>query len=78
MDTTKLRVNAKILPLLQQDIIPVITGFIGADQHGRITTLGRSGSDYTATIIASCINANEVYLWSDVNGLLTADPFDSG
>jgi aspartate kinase len=74
MNTTKLRVNAKILPLLQRDIIPVVTGFIGADQHGRITTLGRSGSDYTATIIASCIQADEVYLWSDVNGLLTADP----
>ena len=74
MNTTKLRVNAKILPLLQQDIIPVVTGFIGADQHGRVTTLGRSGSDYTATIIASCIQANEVYLWSDVDGLLTADP----
>ena len=55
MDTTNLRVNAKILPLFQQSIIPVVTGFIGADQHGRVTTLGRSGSDYTATIIASCI-----------------------
>jgi aspartate kinase len=74
MNTTKLRVNAKILPLLQRNIIPVVTGFIGADQHGRITTLGRSGSDYTATIIASCIQANEVYLWSNVDGLLTADP----
>ncbi len=74
MDTTKLRINTKITPLLQQDIIPVITGFIAADQHGRITTLGRSGSDYTATIIASCIQADEVYLWSDVDGLLTADP----
>jgi len=74
MDTTKLRVNAKILPILQQDIIPVVTGFIGADQYGRITTLGRSGSDYTATIIASCIQADDVYLWSDIDGLLTADP----
>ncbi len=45
-----------------------------ADQYGHITTLGRSGSDYTATIIASCIDADEVYLWSDVDGLLTADP----
>ena len=54
--------------------IPVITGYIAADQHGYITTLGRSGSDYTVTIIASCINADEVYLWSDVDGLLTADP----
>jgi aspartate kinase len=74
MDTTKFRVNTKILPLLLKDVIPVVTGFIGADQHGYITTLGRSGSDYTATIIASCVQADEVYLWSDVNGLLTADP----
>jgi aspartate kinase len=74
MDTTKFRVTTKILPLLLKDVIPVVTGFIGADQHGHITTLGRSGSDYTATIIASCIQADEVYLWSDVNGLLTADP----
>ena len=74
MNTTKLRVNAKILPLLQQDMVPIVTGFIGNDQHGRVTTLGRSGSDYTATIIASCIQADEVYLWSDVDGLLTADP----
>ena len=51
-----------------------MTGFIGADQFGHITTLGRSGSDYTATIIASCIDADEVYLWSDIDGLLTADP----
>ncbi len=74
INTTKLRVNAKLSPLLEQNIIPVITGYIGADQYGRITTLGRSGSDYTATIIASCISADEVYLWSDVDGLLTADP----
>src|SRR6476661_5576342 len=74
MDTTKLRVNAKILPMFRQDVIPVVTGFIGADQFGHITTLGRSGSDYTATIIASCIDADEVYLWSDIDGLLTADP----
>ena len=74
INTTKLRVNAKILPMFRQDIIPVVTGFIGADQFGHITTLGRSGSDYTATIIASCIDADEVYLWSDIDGLLTADP----
>lgn len=74
LNTTKLRVNAKLIPLLQEGKIPVITGYIAADQHGHITTLGRSGSDYTATIIASCVNADEVYLWSDVDGLLTADP----
>jgi aspartate kinase len=74
MNTTKFRVNAKLIPLILEGKIPVITGYIAADQHGYITTLGRSGSDYTATIIASCINADEVYLWSDVDGLLTAEP----
>jgi aspartate kinase len=74
MDTTKFRVNAKLVPLLQKNIIPVVTGYIAADQHDRVTTLGRSGSDYTATIIAFCVNADMVYLWSDVNGLMTADP----
>jgi aspartate kinase len=74
MNTTRFRVNAKLIPLILEGKIPVITGYIAADQHGYITTLGRSGSDYTATIIASCIDADEVYLWSDVDGLLTAEP----
>jgi len=74
MDTTKFRVNAKLIPILQKNIIPVVTGYIAADQHDHVTTLGRSGSDYTATIIASCVNADIVYLWSDVDGLMTADP----
>ncbi|VFJ13207.1 putative aspartokinase [Candidatus Nitrosocosmicus franklandus] len=74
MDTTKFRVNARLVPILQKNIIPVVTGYIAADQHDHVTTLGRSGSDYTATIIAFCINADVVYLWSDVDGLMTADP----
>ena len=74
MDTTKLRVVHKIEPLLKDNVIPVITGFIGADQNGNITTIGRGGSDYTASIIGASINANEVWLWSDVDGLMTADP----
>lgn len=74
MDTTKLRVSHKIEPLLAQRKIPVITGFIGADQHGSITTIGRGGSDYTATIVAASINADEVWLWGDTDGLITADP----
>jgi aspartate kinase len=73
IDTTKIRVKYHIDPLLKENKIPVITGFIGADQNGNITTLGRSGSDYTATIIAVCIDADEVWLWTDVNGLMTAD-----
>src|ERR687885_801262 len=74
IDTTKLRVNHKIEPLLNDDIVPVVTGFIGADQYGNTTTIGRGGSDYTATIIAASVNADEVWLWSDVDGLMTADP----
>ena len=73
MNTTKLRVHHKIEPLLKEKIIPVITGFIGFDQNGNTTTIGRGGSDYSATIIAASINANEVWLWGDVNGLMTAD-----
>ncbi|HZC20992.1 MAG TPA: aspartate kinase [Nitrososphaeraceae archaeon] len=74
MDTTKLRLVHKIEPLLKANVIPVITGFIGADQHGNTTTIGRGGSDYAATIISAGINADEVWLWSDVDGLMTADP----
>lgn len=74
MDTTRLRVNHKIEPMLKDNVIPVVTGFIGADQHGNTTTIGRGGSDYTATIIAASISADEVWLWSDVDGLMTADP----
>ena len=73
MDTTKLRVHHKIEPLIKQRIIPVVTGFIGCDQNGNTTTIGRGGSDYSATIIAASINANEVWLFGDVNGLMTAD-----
>src|ERR687893_771845 len=74
MDTTKLRVRRRIESLLEQKITPVITGFIASDQNGNVTTLGRGGSDYTATIIAASINADEIWLWSDVDGLMTADP----
>jgi aspartate kinase len=74
MDTTRLRVSKTLEPLLGKKIIPVIGGFAGADQHGHITTFGRGGSDYTATIIASCIKADEVWLMSDVDGLMSADP----
>ena len=74
MDTTKFRVHHKIEPLLKEKTIPVVTGFIGCDQNGNLTTIGRGGSDYSATIIAASINADEVWLWGDLDGLMTADP----
>ncbi len=54
--------------------LPVITGFVGKDKSGNITTLGRGGSDYTASIIGAAIGAKEIQIWTDVNGIMTADP----
>ena len=66
-------------PMLRQNLsnvklVPVITGFIGKSQNGAITTLGRGGSDYTAAIIGSAIKAEEIQIWTDVDGIMTADP----
>ena len=74
MDTTRLRVSKALGPLLDAGTMPVVGGFVGADQHGRVTTLGRGGSDYTATTVGACIGAGEIWLMSEVDGLLTADP----
>ena len=74
IDTTRLRVSKSIDNLFSKKVIPVIGGFAGADQHGHTTTFGRGGSDYSATIIGSCIKADEIWLMSDVDGLMTADP----
>jgi aspartate kinase len=74
MDLTRERCQARLRPLLQQGIVPVITGFIGATEEGVLTTLGRGGSDYSATILGSVLDADEVIIWTDVDGVLTADP----
>ena len=74
MDTTRLRISKTTDLLFSTRTIPVVGGFAGADQHGHVTTFGRGGSDYTATIIGSCIKADEIWLMSDVDGLMTADP----
>jgi aspartate kinase len=74
MDTTRLRVSKTIDSLFLKKTIPVVGGFVGADQHGHVTTFGRGGSDYSATIIGSCVKADKIWLMSDVDGLMTADP----
>ena len=61
-------------PLLQAGIVPVVTGFIGATPEGVVTTLGRGGSDYSAAILGSILPADDVWIWTDVNGVMTADP----
>jgi len=74
MEPTRIRCEARLRPLLQQGVVPVVTGFIGATAEGVLTTLGRGGSDYSATILGGALGADEVIIWTDVNGVLTADP----
>ena len=66
-------IRERIIPLLESKI-PVVTGFIGETKKGVITTFGRGGSDYTATIIGSAIDADEVWLWKETEGIMSADP----
>ena len=74
MDLTRKRCEARLRPLLRQGVTPVVTGFIGATATGTLTTLGRGGSDYSATILGAALDADEVIIWTDVDGLMTADP----
>jgi bifunctional aspartokinase / homoserine dehydrogenase 1 len=74
MDLTRSKSQERILPLLERGIVPVVTGFLGATPAGELTTLGRGGSDYSATILGAALDANEVIIWTDVDGVLTADP----
>jgi len=63
-----------LLPLLEKNFVPVVTGFIGATPAGVTTTLGRGGSDYSAAILGAVLPADEVWIWTDVDGVMTADP----
>jgi aspartate kinase len=74
MNVTKHQVREKIEPLLDKGMVPVVTGYIAATQDGITTTLGRGGSDYTATIIGAALAADEIWIWTDVDGLMTSDP----
>jgi aspartate kinase len=74
---TKQRGSDVLLPLLEAGIVPVVTGFIGATPDGRITTLGRNSSDFSGAIIAHVIDADELVIWTDVDGIYTANPNES-
>lgn len=74
MKVTRQRVREILEPLIKDGIIPVVTGYIASTQDGVITTLGRGGSDYTASLLGTALNVDEVWIWSDVSGLMTADP----
>ncbi|MEM1745960.1 MAG: aspartate kinase [Candidatus Nezhaarchaeales archaeon] len=68
------RLKKNLVPLLEDGIVPVVTGFIGQTVKGVETTLGRGGSDYSATIIGAALDFDEVWVWKDVEGIMTADP----
>ncbi|MBI2840803.1 MAG: aspartate kinase [Acidobacteria bacterium] len=73
-EETRARARARLLPILASGTIPVVTGYIGATADGAITTLGRGGSDYSAAIIGAALDADEVWIYTDVDGVMTADP----
>ena len=74
MPETFVKTRELLLPLIEEEVIPVVGGFIGATLKGDVTTLGRGGSDYTAAILGAALRSEEIQIWTDVTGVLTADP----
>lgn len=68
------RAQAELAPLLTAGSLPVVQGFVGATAEGRPTTLGRGGSDFTAALLGAALGARRVEIWTDVDGIMTADP----
>ncbi len=71
---TRVQTAARLGPLLERGAIPIVTGFIGATADGVTTTLGRGGSDFSAAILGQAVDADEVWIWTDVDGVMSADP----
>ena len=74
LDSTRDRANAVLAPLIARGVLPVVTGFIGSTTEGLTTTLGRGGSDFSASILGNALDASEIWIWTDVDGVMTADP----
>jgi aspartate kinase len=74
MEPTRERAAQVIRPLLDAGVLPVVTGFNGSTADGRPTTLGRGGSDFSASILAAALDASELWIWTDVDGIMTGDP----
>lgn len=73
---TREKTRAALLPILERGACPVVTGFVGATVEGVTTTLGRGGSDYSASIIGAALDADEIWIWTDVDGVMTANPVE--
>jgi len=74
MEETRAQATGRLQPAIARGEIPVVTGFIGATADGVMTTLGRGGSDYSASILGAALDADEVWIWTDVDGVMTANP----
>ena len=74
MKPTRAKLRRALGPVLNRGEVPVVTGYIGATQAGVPTTLGRGGSDYSASIVGACLETDEVWIWTDVDGVMSADP----
>ena len=72
-DETKLRCR-EVVEIVGRGVVPIVTGFICATTEGITTTLGRGGSDYSASVVGYSVNADEIQIWTDVDGVMTADP----
>lgn len=74
IEETNSKTAERLLPLIEQGVTPIITGFIAATADGITTTLGRGGSDYSGSIIGRAVQAAEVWIWTDVDGVMSTDP----
>src|SRR5436309_4044169 len=74
MEATRDKAQEKLAPLIASGVLPVVTGFNGSTADGRATTLGRGGSDFSASILAAALDAEELWIWTDVDGIMTGDP----
>ena len=73
-ELTRARTQTRLNPLLDGSSVPIVTGFIGATPQGIVTTLGRGGSDYSGALLGVALDADEVWIWTDVDGVMTTDP----
>lgn len=67
-------IHAALVPLVKKGIVPVVTGFVASTEDGITTTIGRSGSDYTGSMVGAAVDSREIWIWTDVDGVMTADP----
>jgi bifunctional aspartokinase / homoserine dehydrogenase 1 len=74
LEPTRVKARDVLVPLLEAGGMPVVTGFNGATADGRPTTLGRGGSDFSASLLAAALDASELWIWTDVDGIMSADP----